>query len=196
MKKLLLLALLAIAAAAHAQSTAAKKELVAKVLQLQQPAIEAMARNLAERPAAQLSQGANVVLRQRVPPEKREAVARDINNEMRKYLDEVVPLVRTSALRAAPGTIGVLLEERFSEDELRQVISILESPVFRKFIQTDGEMQRALTERLAQELRTQLDARVRALDLAIAGHLGLPVSAPAAPPSGGAARPPARAASN
>ncbi|OYU41945.1 MAG: hypothetical protein CFE44_26850, partial [Burkholderiales bacterium PBB4] len=44
--------------AQSAASTPAKKELVAKVLLLQQPAIEGLATQLAQQPAAQLMQGA------------------------------------------------------------------------------------------------------------------------------------------
>ena len=50
---------LALALVAHSPSQAqagGKKELVAKVLQLQQPGIEAMARQMAEQPAMQLMQ--------------------------------------------------------------------------------------------------------------------------------------------
>jgi hypothetical protein len=36
--------------------------------------------------------------------------------------------VRERALALAPGTIGVLLTERFSEDELKQIVASLESP--------------------------------------------------------------------
>ncbi|MEO8122019.1 MAG: hypothetical protein ABI606_22180, partial [Rhodoferax sp.] len=66
MKKLLLVTLLALACGAQAQSSAAKKELVAKVLQLQQPGIELAGQALAERPAAQLMQQAGIALQTKV----------------------------------------------------------------------------------------------------------------------------------
>lgn len=196
MKHMLLAASVALAGAAFAQSTPAKKELVARLMQLQQPAIEAVARNIAEQPAVQISQRANAVLQQRVPPEKREAVAKDIQADLRKYVDEAVPIVRERALRLAPTTIGAVLEERFTEDELRQLIAIIESPVNRKYLQLGGEMQRALAEKLVAESRAPLEPKFRALDMAVATHLGLPVTAPPAAPAAGTARPPARAASN
>ena len=77
MKKLFAMTLLALATLAQAESTAAKKELVAKVLQLQQPAIEQSAQSLAERPAMQMMQQAGLALQSRVAPEKRDAIAKE-----------------------------------------------------------------------------------------------------------------------
>jgi hypothetical protein len=68
MKRLLVVALLAVATCAGAQSSATKKELVAKILQLQQPAIEGVARALVEQPAAILMQRAGNLMQTRTPP--------------------------------------------------------------------------------------------------------------------------------
>ena len=193
MKKLLVVALLAVATSVSAQSSAAKKELVAKVLQLQQPAIENAARQLVERPAVILMQRAGSLMQTRTPPDKREAIGRDIQADVKKYVDEVVPLARERAVRLAPTSIGVLLDERFTEDELRQLIGILESPVNRKFQQMGGEMQKSLQDKLVAEIKGLIEPKIKTLELAVAGRLGIPATAPAA---SGAVRAPARAASN
>ena len=193
MKKLLVVALLALATSVSAQSSAAKKELVAKVLQLQQPAIENVARLLVEQPAAILMQRAGNLMQTRTPPDKREAIGRDIQADVKKYVDEVVPLARERAVRLAPTSIGVLLDERFTEDELRQLIGILESPVNRKFQQMGGEMEKSLQEKLVAEIKGLIEPKIKTLELAVAGRLGIPATAPAA---SGAVRAPARAASN
>ena len=193
MKKLLVVALLALATSVSAQSSAAKKELVAKVLQLQQPAIENVARLLVEQPAAILMQRAGNLMQTRTPPDKREAIGRDIQADVKKYVDEVVPLARERAVRLAPTSIGVLLDERFTEDELRQLIGILESPVNRKFQQMGGEMQKSLQDKLVAEIKGLIEPKIKSLELAVAGRLGIPATAPAA---SGAVRAPARAASN
>ena len=191
MKKLLVVALLALATSVSAQSSAAKKELVAKVLQL--PAIENVARQLVERPAVILMQRAGSLMQTRTPPDKREAIGRDIQADVKKYVDEVVPLARERAVRLAPTSIGVLLDERFTEDELRQLIGILESPVNRKFQQMGGEMEKSLQEKLVAEIKGLIEPKIKSLELAVAGRLGIPATAPAA---SGAVRAPARAASN
>lgn len=142
--------------------SAAKKELVAKVLKLQQPALEQLGRALAEGPAQQMVMQARAAL-QRVPAEKREAVAKEIDAEVRKYLDDAVPVVRNRAVSLAPATIAPILEQRFTEDELRQIIAILESPVNAKFQQLAPEMQRALGDRLVTETKGTVEPKVQAL---------------------------------
>lgn len=177
------------AATAPAPVSAAKKELVAKLLKLQQPGIENMARQLVEQPARQMLQQAGPAL-QRLPAERREAVARDIEADVRKYFEESAPIVASRAVNLAPSTIGVLLEERLSEDELREVITILESPANRKFQGLAGEMQRAIGEKLIAETRSEIEGKVRALDQTVARRLG--ITPPAAAASGARPAAPAR----
>ncbi len=193
MKKTLVLALLLAAAVAGAQTTATKKELVAKVLLLQQPGIEGIARMMVEQPAAVMMQRAGNVMQTRTPPDKREAIGKEIQSDLKKYVDEAVPLVRERALKLAPATIGALLDERFTEDELKQLVVILESPVNRKFQQLDRELTRSLQERLFADVKGMMEPKLKSLEVAVAGRLGIPVNAPAA---SGPARAPARAASN
>lgn len=162
-------AMLAVSLGAQAQT---KKELVAKVLQLQQPGIEQMARSMAEQPALQMMQQVAPAL-QRMPAERREALARDIEADARKYAEETVPLVRDRAVRLAPSTIGALLEDRFTEDELKQIIALLESPVNRKFQGMAGDMQRAISERLVAETRPLVEPKVRQLEQTVAQRLGI-----------------------
>ena len=186
--------------AAQAQSavnSAAKNELVTKILQLQRPAIEGIATALAQQPAQQMMQGASVALQTRVAPEKREAVAKEIQADLKKYADEVVPLLRERAVKMAPTTIGTLLEEKFTEDELRQLISIMESPVNKKFSQMNGELQKSLGEKLVADTRSIVEPKVKALDATIGKRLGMtPPPAPGPAPTGnGAAPAPARPAS-
>lgn len=193
MKKLIVIALLALGGAAWAQSTPAKKELVAKVLLLQQPAIELVARAMAEQPAQLMMQRVGPILQARIPPDKRAAVIKEIQADVKKYVDEAVPVVRARAVELAPSTIGVLLDERFTEDELRQLIAIIESPVNRKFQQLGGEMQKALSEKLVPDTKPIVEIKVRELDQAVAARLGL--TAKDAQGQANAAKAPAKAAS-
>ena len=190
--------LLVLASSAQAQSTPAKKELVAKVLLLQQPAIEQAAQSLAERPAAQLMQQAGMALQSQVPADQREAIAKEIQADVKKYAEEVVPMVRERAVKLAPSTVGALLDEKFSEDELKQLVAIIESPVNRKFLQLGGEMQKVLLDKLIADTQATVEPKVKALEQSIGKRLGMPAqtSAPAAAPGPSkAAKPPAKAAS-
>jgi hypothetical protein len=166
------------AASAPPASSPAKKALVQKLLSLQQPAVEGLAVSLAEQPAMQLMQQAGMALQQ-MPGDKREAIAKDIQADARKYADETVPLMKDKAAKIGPGVLGPLLEERFNEDELKQVIAWMESPVSKKYQQLAPEMQRALSEKLVAETRTSIEPKLQALQDSMAKRLG--VSAPPAP---------------
>ncbi|MEO8808209.1 MAG: DUF2059 domain-containing protein [Burkholderiaceae bacterium] len=198
MKRMTVLALLASATLAHAQSasapasapvSAAKKELVQKVLLLQQPAIENMARNLVEQPAGQMMQAAGRALQQQVPAEKRESVGKGIEADVKKYVDESYPVVRERAVKIAPTTIGSVLEEKFSEDELKQLIAWLESSVNKKYLQLGPEMQNGFMQKLVSEARPVLDPKLQALETKVRTALGVPAGPPAsgAPAAAGSA---------
>jgi hypothetical protein len=187
-KPLLILAIAAACASVQAQpapSSPAKKELVARILKIQQPAIDKMARGLVEEPLMPLLDRAEGALQQRVPADKRDAVAKDIQADVRKFADETTALVRERAIKIAPTTVGPLLEEKFTEDELKQLVAMLESPLLARFQTAGLEVQRALVEKVVADTRAPVEQRFRALEDTIAKRLGVPTgaAAPAAKPA-------------
>lgn len=200
MNKLIVTALLTGAAMAHAQTTPAtpsspaKKELVQKLMTLQQPGIEGLARNLVEQPAGAMIQAAARALQQ-VPADKREAVGKSIEADIKKYVEETNPIVRERAVKLAPSTIGAAMEEKFTEDELKQLVAWLESPVNKKYAQLSPEIQKNFTEKLVAEARPTVEPKLQALETKVRASLGVPAAAPAgsAPPK--AATPAKKAAS-
>jgi len=188
-------ALLALATIAHAQTTPAKNELVAKVLVLQQPLVESMAREVVERPALQIMQAAGNALRGQVAPDKREALGKSIETDVRKFVDESVPVLRERAIKIAPTTIGATLEEKFSDDELKQLIAWYESPVYKKYQQLGGEMQNVFMQKLMAEAGPLLDGKLQALQQKVRSSFVTATGASAPKPSASAPRPAAKAAS-
>ena len=185
-------------ALAQATTSPAKKELVQKLLTLQQPGIEGAARNIVERPAAVMLQQAGQVLQTQVPADKREAVGKSIEADAKKYVEETYPAVRDRAVKLAPTTLGATLEEKFTEEELKQLIAWFESPVNKKFQQISGEMQSNFMQKLVAEARPLLEPKLQALEQKVRASLGAPAAG--APAEGAAApkaaaKPPAKAAS-
>jgi hypothetical protein len=181
-KKLLILFLLVSPAmAVHAQSTPAKKALVVRILKVQQPGIEGLSRAMAERPAVDLVERAGAALPDRVAPDKREAVSAEIQADVKKYLDEVVPLVTSRAVKLAPTTVGPFLEEKFTEDELKQIAAFLESPAVNKYQQLRGDMQKVLMEKLLADTRGAVEPKVVALEQSVSKRLGILVPTAATP---------------
>ncbi len=169
-------------ALAQASAPAGKKELVARIVQLQQPGVENLARVLVEQPAMQLMQAAGQAL-QRLPAERREAVGKDIEADIRKYVEEATPVVRERALKLSPTVLGPSLDERFTEEELRQIVSVLESPVLKRYQQSLGELQTSLRDKTVAESRGVIEPKLKALQEATTKRLGLqpPPAAPASP---------------
>jgi hypothetical protein len=178
-----LLAAVAVASAASAQS---KKELVQRVLQAQQSEIESVSRSIVERPAAQMMQEAAHAMQRQVPVDKREAIGKSIEAEVRKYIDESVPLVRERALKLAPTTIGAVLEDKMTEDELKQLVAWLESTTHKKFQQLGPDMRNSFIQKVLTESRPVVDPKIQALDARIRVILGVPPAAPAAASAAGA----------
>jgi hypothetical protein len=193
---------LGLAGLASAQSTPAapasspaKKELVAKLLKLQQPGLEGLARQVAEQPAAQMLSQAGAALSARVPPDQQQAVATQIQADAKKYAEEAVPVVRASALRLAPSTVGAVLDKEFTEEELKQIVAIqetLESPAYLKYRSKSDDMQKALLEKLIPDTKGAIEPKVRALEQTIAKRLGITETPAAAPAKPAAPKPPAK----
>lgn len=176
-KLLITLLLISPVIVVHAQSTSAKKALVARILKVEQPSIEGLGRAMAERPAVALMKSAGTALQERVAADKRETVAKEIQADVKKYLDEAAPLVANRAVKLAPTTIGPFLEEKFTEDELKQIAAFFESPAISKYQQLIGEMQKVLAEKVLADTRGVVDPKVVALELSLSKRLGIAVPA-------------------
>lgn len=162
--------------AAQGTAPSAKKDLVQKVLTLQQAGIESVGVGIANQTANQVLQVAGQAMG-RVPADKREALGAELQAEVRKFFDDVAPMLRASAVKNAPSTIGAALEEKFSEDELKVLIGWLESPVSRKYQQMSTELQQSLGQKLVAETRPQIEPKLKALEQVMGAKLAAAVGA-------------------
>ena len=178
-----------VAAAAMAQGTAspAKKELVQKVLTLQQAGIEGVGNAVANQVSMQVLQAAGRAMGE-VPAEKREALGAELQAEVKKFYEDISPMLRASAVKNAPASLGAALEDKFSEDELKVVIRWLESPVSKKYPQVLAEVQQTFGQKLVDETRPQIDPKLKALESVIRTKLRAAVGEPSGAVPG-AARP-------
>lgn len=181
---LAVLALVLAASPAHAQT---KKELIAKVVQLHQQGIENVGRVIAGQTSQQMLQAAGQAL-PNVPADKREAVGKDIQADVKKFYDEIEPMLKKRAVELAPATVGAAYEEKFSEDELKVIIAWLESPVSKKYAQVDSDQGNALAEKVVADTRPAIEPKLTALEAAVAKRLGV------SPTESGASAPPKPAA--
>ncbi|HET9646536.1 MAG TPA: hypothetical protein VFP68_24955 [Burkholderiaceae bacterium] len=177
------------AASAAAPSSPAKKELVQRVVRLQQPGIDGLARQLVEQPAAQMAQQAQMALQQRIAPDKREAVGRELQADIKKYVDETTPVVRERVSKVVPPVLTTMFEEKFNEDELKTLAAWLESPVSHKFQQALSDVQRAVLEKVGPEVNPLIEPKARALQQSMISRLGLQQPGQAGSAAAGASTP-------
>jgi hypothetical protein len=179
---LALAAALCLCASVQAQT---KKELAAKVVQLQQVDFENIGRNVAGQTAQQVLQMAGQAMGN-VPADKREAVGKEIQAEVKKFYDSIEPTLKERAGKIAATQVAPMLEEKFSEEELKQVITWLESSASKKYRELGGQLPNMVTEKVVADTRGTIEPKLKALQQSLQKKLGLPdapasATKPAAP---------------
>jgi hypothetical protein len=137
-----------------------KKEWAQKIVTMQQDAVDGMARAIVEQPARQLSMQSAQILGHAVPEAKRDATGKQIDTEIRKYVDGATPILKASATKLSKTTIGGGLEEKFTEEELKELHGMLTSSVMKKFQSAIPELSGKLQEQVMAEARTQLGPKI------------------------------------
>ena len=171
------------AASAPARTVSPAKSAAAqKFVVLQQPGVENAARGLVERSVGQLAQEARAALQQ-MPADKREAAAKQIDADIKKYVEEATPVVRERALKLVPSTFTTGLEEKFSEDEIKQLTTWFESPLFKKYAQFNAELQGNFMQKLVIEVGPLIDPKLQVLVGKVRTALGAPGAAASAAPA-------------
>lgn len=179
---------IAVAQSSAPASSPAKKELIAKIVQLHAPMADNLAQSIVQQPMGQLTQAGRMALQQ-VPAEKRESVAKAMDADVKKFIEENVAYVKDKASKAVPATATTFLDERFNEDELRQILTWAESPVSKKFGLYNAELVKALNEKLLAESGPTLEGRFKTLQANLGKHLGLPPAGSAPASAASAAKP-------
>jgi len=69
------------------------------------------------------------------------------------------------------GVVGPLLEEKFTEEELKQLVAWHENPVKKRYEAAGPEMQNAMVQKLLADAAPVLDPKLKALQEKMAGTL-------------------------
>jgi hypothetical protein len=150
---------------ANAEGTAgvtpAKQALVQRVLD--KMALESVGLQMLQTPVADMLRQSRVVVQSRVPADKQDAVMKDITAEATKFVEQEAPALRTSTHTIVQSSVAPLLAQKFSEEELKQLAGILESPVLAKFETIVPEMKRAVGENVAKANAAQIQPKMTEL---------------------------------
>lgn len=171
---------LTLAAVAHAQSGATasapvaidgdKQKLIDRVLALWHP--ENLVVMAVQRPAAETMERSRAVLQQaHLPADKLDKAMKDIATDVQKYVDAAAPLASASAKKNVSASIVPLLAQNFSNDELRQLIAMLESPVKNKFEKLIPQFDNALGKRVQDDAGAEINKDIAAMTQAVGAKL-------------------------
>ncbi|MFI4939992.1 MAG: DUF2059 domain-containing protein [Burkholderiales bacterium] len=159
-KSAIAIIILTIAGAVNAETAIPpeKEQLIQHVLQLWP--VENIGVATLQESVVESVRKANSLLMGRVSAERRDAAMKDINEDAKKFMDEATPVVRASAKKFIPTVVVPLLAEKFNNDELRQIIAMLESPVKSKFEAAIPVMQQALGEKIAADSAAKINPKL------------------------------------
>ena len=83
--------------------------------------------------------------------EKRDAALKDIEKYCQEFIEKLMPNILEKSKNLAQKIVVPLIDEKLTEEELRQLIAILESPTLAKFEKMRPEMQKTLGTKLGEE---------------------------------------------
>ncbi len=187
MKKLLTaiaLSCLALTTIAQAQSADPKLEWATKAVALQQgPELERLVGQLADSATQEILQNWGAKLQSDVPPAKMEQAKEGLNNELKKYFDDVSKTISGKVSKVSTTALIPAYMERFTLDELKQLVAFFESPASKKYQAAAPELGNIFVRQLIDETRADVTARSRQFDdvaTKIVGSTPAPKASPGA----------------
>ncbi len=159
----------ALAPVAHAQD---KKELATRIVNLQKTQdMDAL--------IAQLASTANRAVVEtwlprldKMPAARQNAAADQLDAELKKFNEENVRLIKARNERISLEVLVPAYSERFTADELKQLVAFLESPVIKKYYAANPQMANLLAQKLVEATRSDVQARIKAFDTRAAQIVG------------------------
>ncbi len=189
------MAIMAFSAAVHAQTADPKLEWATKVVALQQgPELERLVGQLADSATQDILQNWGPKLQSNVPPAKMAQAKEGLNTELKKYFDDVSKTINSKVSQVSSSALIPAYMERFSLDELKQLVAFFESPAIKKYQSAAPELGSLFVKQLIQETNADVIARTRQFDDAATKIVGgAPANkAPAAAPNADKSKPPAK----
>ena len=153
------------AAPAQAQSdAAARKELATRIVNLQKASdMDALIAQLASS-ASQTVVSTWLPKLDQLPRSKQRTAADQLDAELKKFNQDNVRLIKSRNERISLDVLVPAYAERFTTDELRQLVAFMESPVIKKYYAANPQMANMLAQKLVEATRKDVETRIKAFD--------------------------------
>ena len=151
---------------AWAQSDA-KRALAVKLAQIQAKAdSEAMTAQLTATAVQPVLAGWSQRLDESVPPAKQKDVRDKLDVELKKYADSTQKAIEGQVGKAAESSLVPIFMEKLSEDEMKTIITYLESPVSAKFQNLGPDASNAWAKRIIELTKPAVETGAKNFDAA------------------------------
>lgn len=168
-------------AATFAQTADPKVELATKVVAIQQgPELDRLVQQLSGGATQELIASWGPKLDASVPKAKQQKASDDLNVELKKYSDDANKLISRQVSKVSAETLVPAYVEKFSLEELKQLLAFFESPAIKKYQSTAPELGNLFVQNLIEASRSDVMARAKQFDDAATKIVGSS-PAPAAP---------------
>jgi uncharacterized protein len=161
----------------HAQTNDAKRALAVRAVATQEgPEMDRMLTQL----AGSASRGVIANWNERLsslPEAKRQSVGPALDAELKKFDEDALKLVNSEASKVRSGALLTAYMERFSEEELKQLVALMEAPVFKKYQTISPELGNVYVKAIVDGTRSAVETRSKAFDAAASKITGIPVTA-------------------
>jgi hypothetical protein len=152
-------------ASALAQTADPKVELATKVVALQQgPELERLVQQLSGGATQELIASWGPKLEASVPKAKQQKASEDLNVELKKYSEDANKLIGKQVSKVSADTLVPAYVEKFTLDELKQLVAFFESPAIKKYQTTAPELGNIFVQKLIEASRTDVMARAKQFD--------------------------------
>jgi hypothetical protein len=168
-------------ATAQAQTADPKLEWAKKVVALQQgPDLDALVGQLVNGAAQDLVATWTERFETTVPKARQAKASEDINAELAKFAADANKIITAKVGQANSEALVPMYMEKFTADELRQLVAFFESPVVNKYKAATPDLVGGFVKKLVDVTQTDIQARAKQFDSAAEKIVG---TAPAAKPA-------------
>jgi uncharacterized protein len=165
------------AGALHAQTADTKRDLAVRIIAAQDgPEMNRMLEQLAGSATQQMVANWNPRLGA-MPADKRQKAATALDAELKKFNEDALKLITAQAAKVRGDALATAYGDKFSEDELKQLLALMEAPAFKKYQTLAPELGNVYLKGIVEGTRSNVESRSKTFDTAAAKIVG---AAPAA----------------
>ncbi len=166
----------------HAQVADSKRALASRAIAAQEgPEMQRMFSQLADSAVQPLIARWNERVVQ-LPAAKQEAAVKNLDAELKKFNDDAMQIISAQASKIGD-VLVTAYADRFSEEELKQLVAMMEAPVFKKYQSVAPELGNIYVKALVDSSRDRITQRSKVFDTSAEKIVGAaPAAAPAKKP--------------